>query len=308
MFQILNMGLLDICWGVPFLCLSILVMTCFFDALFRIRHITQTVESHKKERDLISSYLRSGNMIDAGKLIDSSRDPVVSASVSVLNAGVKKRFHDYGALKEEIKDVLNGILKVPHELIFDYFCAVILTVGFGGTTLSFFYLLANFDINTSDFSQLFRYLAVGIKSSFFGAIASILMSTGHVWLKKKVEAEKEMLINEDFHKNLIWIINSSLTEANGQTNSAGNNGGDMVSKQRINSDSKQLQDLTKRKEGIDSFIKRARNGFNQKRLEYASKPKLWQEIEERFTNKLSQMKKESCDIELQIEELEGAFK
>jgi hypothetical protein len=247
MFQILNMGLLDICWGVPFLCLSILAMTCFFDALFRIRNITQTIEFHKKERDRISHYLKSGNMIDAGKLIDSSSDPVVSASASVLNAGVQKRFNDYGALKEEIKDVLNGILKVPHELIFDYFCTVILTVGFGGTTLSFFHLLANFDINTSDFSQLFRYLAVGIKSSFFGAIASILMSTGHVWLRKKVEAEKEALINEDFHKNLIWIINSSLTEVNGQTNSSGNNSGKV-------------------------------------------------------------MKKESCDIELQIEELEGAIK
>lgn len=247
MFQILNMGLLDICWGVPFLCLSILAMTCFFDALFRIHNITQTIESHKKERYLIASYLRSGNLVDAGKLIDSSRDPVVSASASVLSAGVQKRFDDYGALRQEIKDVLNGIFKVPHELIFNYFCTVILTVGFGGTTLSFFYLLANFDINTSDFSQLFRYLSVGIKSSFFGVVASILMTTGHVWLMKKVEAEKEMLINEDFHKNLIWISNSSLSEVNKPTISPGKNG---------------------------------------KKV----------------------MEKESCDIELQIEELEGTIK
>jgi len=223
MLQILHMGILDICWSVPFLCLSILAMTRFFDALFRIRHITQTIESHKKGRDLISSHLISGNLVDAGRLIDSSRDPVVSALASVLNAGVQKRFNDYGALKEEVKDVLNRILKVPHELIFDYFCAVILTIGFGGTTFSFFHLLANFDINTSDFSQLFRYLSVGIKSSFFGVVASILMTTGHVWLKKIVEVEKVKFMNEDFHQNLIWLSNGSLTETNKLTTSPSKN-------------------------------------------------------------------------------------
>jgi len=130
--------------------------------------------------------LKSGKTVDAGRLISSTRDPVLSASSSVLNAYLHNRSNDYGALKKEIKDILNSTLKVPHELVFNYFCTVILTIGFGGTTLSFFYLLANFDINTSDFSQLFRYLSVGIKSSFFGVVASISMTTGHVWLEKIV--------------------------------------------------------------------------------------------------------------------------
>jgi hypothetical protein len=217
MLQILNMGLLDIFWGVPFLCLSILAMTCFFDALLRIHNITKTIEFHKKERDQISNYLKSGNLVDAGKIIDSTRDPIVRASASVLNASVKNRFNDYDALKDDIRDSLNSILKVPHELIFDYFCTVILTVGFGGTILSFFHLLANFNINTSDFSQLFRYLAVGIKSSFFGAIASILMHTGYVWLKKTVEVENERFVNEDFHKNLVCAISRPSAETSKTT-------------------------------------------------------------------------------------------
>jgi len=231
MFQILNMGLLDICWGVPFLCLSILAMTCFFDALFRVRHITRTIRSHKRERELISHCLKSGKPVDAGRLVSSSRDPVVSASASVLNAYLHNRSNDYGALKEEVKDILNGTLKVPHELIFNYFCTVILTIGFGGTTLSFFYLLANFDINTSDFSQLFRYLSVGIKSSFFGVVASISMTTGHVWLKKIVEAEKAKFMNEDFHQNLIWLSNTSPVETQGQTIRPSNNGRRVLEKE-----------------------------------------------------------------------------
>jgi|TARA_B100001971_G_C18158483_1_gene520007 hypothetical protein len=41
--------------------------------------------------------------------------------------------------------------------------------------------------------------------------------------------------------------------------------------------------------------------------EYAHKPKLRQETTERFTKKISQMKKESNEIERQISELEGAI-
>jgi Mg2+ and Co2+ transporter CorA len=41
--------------------------------------------------------------------------------------------------------------------------------------------------------------------------------------------------------------------------------------------------------------------------QYAHKPKLRQEITERFTKKISQIKKESSEIEHQIKELEGAI-
>lgn len=251
MFQILNMGLLDIFWGVPFLCLSILAMTYFFDALFKVYNITNKIECHKKDRTLLSYHLRSGNLANAIEIIDSSKDPFIHSSASVLNAYLHNRINDYGALKEGIRDGLNGILKVPHELIFNYFCTVILTVGFGGTTLSFFHLLANFDINTSDFSQLFRYLSVGIKSSFFGVIASILMSTGHVWLEKKVEVEKERLTNEDFHQNLIWIFNSPSAETNEQTINSGKNGEKAMLKQGIDPRAEHLQALTKKKESYE---------------------------------------------------------
>ncbi|MBC8550437.1 MAG: hypothetical protein H8D23_12400 [Candidatus Brocadiales bacterium] len=223
MFQILNMGLLDICWGVPFLCLSILAMTCFFDSLFKINIITKTIKSNKKERDRLSCYLKAGNLADAERLINSSSDPVVSASASVLNAGVQKRFDDYGALKQDVKDVLNDILNVPHELVFEYFGTVILTIGFSGTLLSFFYTLINFDSNVNGFSQLFGFLAVGIKSSLICASSAILMTTGHVRLKKKMEIEREVLIGEDFYKNLICVVSHSLAETNKTTISSGTN-------------------------------------------------------------------------------------
>lgn len=49
-------------------------------------------------------------------------------------------------------------------------------------------------------------------------------------------------------------------------------------------------------------------GFDQKKREYAHRPKLWQVMKDRFTKKLSQIKKESYEIELQIKELEGTVK
>lgn len=241
MVQILKMAPLDLFWGIPFLFLSILVMTRFFDALFRIRHIAQTIKSHKKERDSLSNYLKSGNLVGASKIIDSSKDPLIHYSASVLNAYLHNRINDYGALRKDVKDVLNGILKVPHELIFEYFCTVILTIGFAGTLLSFFCMLINFDSN-GGFSLLFAFLAVGIKSSLFSASSAILMTTGHVWLRKKVEAEKEMLINEDFYKNLIWISNSPSAETNEQRISPDKNGKKVIEKESCDIE-RQIEEL-----------------------------------------------------------------
>jgi len=216
MFDILKMSTLDLFWGVPFLCLSIMAMTCYFDAMLKVFNITSRIESHRKERSRLSNYFKSGKKIDTERMIDSSRDPVICASSSVLTACAENRLKDYGTLKSEIRDNLDSLLKVPHEGVFNFFCGVILSIGFGGTTFSFFHLLANFDINTSDFSQLFRYLSIGIKSSFFGVVASILMSTGHVWLEKKIEEAKERFTHEKFYQNLIWVFNNSTSEMSKQ--------------------------------------------------------------------------------------------
>lgn len=308
MFDILKMSSLDLFWGIPFLCLSIMAMTCYFDSLFKVLNITARIESHKKERSRFSNYFRSGSIANPGEIIDSSRDPVICASASVLSACAQNRLKDYGTLKSEVRDSLNSLLKVPHEGVFSFFCGVILSIGFGGTTFSFFHLLANFDINTSDFSQLFRYLSVGIKSSFFGVVASILMSSGHVWLEKKVEGVKEKFIREDFYQNLIWIFNNSTVETNKQIISSGNNGEKVISEQEIDPESNLLQDLTKRKKYIASFIKNLQVELEQRKQKYVNRPKLWQEVEERFTKKLNQLEKELFGIELQITELECTVK
>ena len=308
MFDILKMSSLDLFWGVPFLCLSIMAMTCYLDALFKVLNITARIESHKKERSCFLKYFRSGRIVNPKEVIDSSQDPVICASASVINACAQNRIKDYSVLKSDIRDSLNSLLKVPHEGIFSFFCGVILSLGFGGTTFSFFHLLANFDINTSDFSQLFRYLSVGIKSSFFGVVASILMSSGHVWLEKKVEGAKEKFIHEDFYQNLIWIFNNSTAETNKQIVSSGNNGKKIMLKQGTDSGSNFLQNLTKRKKNIASLIKTIQIESEQVKQKYVNRPEVWQEMEERFTKKINQLKKESYDIELQITELECTVK
>lgn len=243
--QILKMGALDLFWGVPFLFLSIQAMTYFIDALFKVSAISRRIISDKKDRTLLFYHLKSGNMSNVKKIITSSKDPLILSSASILNAYVQNRVKDFDTLKNEIKDNLNELLKIPHEGFFNYFCGVILLIAYAGTLLSFFFLLNNFDINTNDFSELFKYMAVGIKSSIFGVAASALMSTGHVWLEKM--AEKTKFTREEFYQNLMEIFNNSLTEIQSNTISSGTNGKDVLIKQRINPKADQRQALTKRR-------------------------------------------------------------
>jgi hypothetical protein len=134
------------------------------------------------------------------------------------------------------------------------------------------------------------------------------MSSGHVLLEKKVEGVKEKFIHEDFYQNLIWIFNNSTTETNKQIISSGNNVKKIMLKQDTDSGSYFLQNLTKRKTYIASLIKNIQIESEQRKQKYVNRPEVWQEMEERFTRKINQLKKESYDIELQITELECAVK
>ncbi len=305
MVQILKMGTLDLFWGIPFLFLSILAMTYFLDALFKVYSVTGKIVAHKKDRYLLSYHLKSGNMSNARKIITSSKDPLILSSATILNACVQSRYRNYDTLRKEIKDNLNGLLKIPHEGFFNYFCGVILLVAYAGTLLSFFFLLNNFDIDTNDFSELFKYMAVGIKSSIFGVGASALMSTGYAWLEKI--AEKTKFIREEFCQNLIELFNTSLTEIREHKLNSGNNSKGVLIKQGIDPKTERMQDLTKRKGSLTLLLKKVQDGLNQKMNEYSHKPKLRQEISERFTKKISQINEESSEIEQQIKELEGAI-
>ena len=305
MLQRLIMRTHEIFSVVPFLLLSILAMTYFIDALFKVYAVTGKIAAHKKDRYLLSYHLKSGNMSNVRKIITSSKDPLILSSTSILNAYVQNRFKDFDTLRNEIKDNLNGFLKIPHEGFFNYFCGVIMLIAYAGTLLSFFFLLNNFDINTNDFSELFKYMAVGIKSSIFGVGASALMSTGHVWLEKI--AEKTKFEREEFYQNLMEIFNNSLAETHGNTVSSGTNGKDILIKQRIDPKTDHRQALTKRKGSLALLLKKVQDVFNQKMNEYSHKPKLRQEITERFTQKINQINKESSEIEQQINELGSAI-
>ena len=305
MLQILKMGTLDLFWGIPFLCLSILAMTYFIDALFKVSAISRGVISYKKDRTLLSYHLKSGNISNVRKIITSSKDPLIISSTSILNAYVQNRLKDFDTLRNEIKDNVNGFSRIPHEGFFNYFCGVILLIAYAGTLLSFFFLLNNFDINTNDFSELFKYMAVGIKSSIFGVGASALMSTGHTLLERI--AEKTKFICEEYCQNLTEIFDTSLTEIREHKSSSGNNSKGVLIKQDIDPETKRMQALTKRKCSLGLLLKKVQDGLNQKMNEFSHKPKLRKEISERFTKKISQINKESSEIEQQIKELEGAI-
>ena len=305
MLQILKMGTLDLFWGIPFFFLSVLAMTYFLDSLFKLYAVTGKIATNKKDRNLLSYHLNSGNMSDARKIITSSKDPMILSSGSILNSYIQNRFKDVDTLRNEIKDNLDGLLKIPHEGFFNYFCGVILLVAYAGTLLSFFFLLNNFDINTNDFSELFKYMAVGIKSSIFGVAASALMSTGHVCLEKITE--KTEFMREEFCQNLMEIFNNSLAEIPANTFSPDTNGKDVLVKQVIDPKIEQMHELTKRKGNLANLLKKIQDVLNQKMNEYAHKPKLRQEISERFKQKIGQISKESNEIEQQIKELGGAI-
>ena len=305
MLQILKMSSLDLFWGIPFLYLSILATTYFLDALFKVYDITGKIATHKQDRYDLTNHLKSGNMSDARKIITSSKDPMILSSGSILNSYIQNRFKDVDTLRNEIKDNLDGLLKIPHEGFFNYFCGVILLVAYAGTLLSFFFLLNNFDINTNDFSELFKYMAVGIKSSIFGVAASALMSTGHVWLEKIIERKDFM--REEFYQNLMEIFCNTLDETQGNTFGSDVNGKDMLIKQSIESKDNQIKELTKRKGKLTIILKKVQDGLKQKIKEYSNKPKLRQEITERFMQKINLINKESSEIEQQIKKLESAI-
>ena len=205
MLKILNMGILDLAWGIPFLFMCYVAMTKYFDSRQRIRNLAKNITRYKSNRDKISGYLSTGDLESAEKLVMSTNDPLIKASVSVLKEGLKSRFDDYGALKDDINKNVDNLLKVPHTSVFENFAATILVIGFAGTLWSFFYTLINFDASKG-FQQLFFYLAVGIKSSFFAACASGLMGSYYARLKIKVEHEIEKFKEEVFYKNLIYFV------------------------------------------------------------------------------------------------------
>ena len=205
MLKILNMGLLDLAWGIPFLFMCYVAMTRYFDSRQRIRNLAKNITRYKSSRDKISGYLSTGDLESAERLILSTNDPLIKTSVSVLKEGLKSRFYDYGALKDDINENVDNLLKVPHASVFENFGATILVIGFAGTLWSFFYTLTNFDASKG-FQQLFFYLAVGIKSSFFAACASGLMGSYYAGLKMKVEHETVKFKEEMFYKDLIYFV------------------------------------------------------------------------------------------------------
>lgn len=219
MQQFLQLSKIDIFWFIPFLVLSFIAAVLFFDAYFQIY-----LRAKDGSRKLFLERIVHGCDLEE---VRKMRDPLIRAVASLfpfkndddslpdacsfaapLQAGqVSAEEGDAScSVRRKIKDSLHSLIttRLPHENFFNYYCGVIMLIAYLGTLISMFFLLSNFNIQVSDFSDLFKFMGVGIKSSLFGVAASAIMSTGIIYLEKLMERRKEIV--EDFGKELIRTI------------------------------------------------------------------------------------------------------
>lgn len=189
MHEFLSMSLLDLCWGVPFLYLSHITMFQLIDSFCQIY-----IGKERRSWGRLLDCTRAGDKVYAGKILDSARDPLLIQLKSPLI-----RFLNGASISsEEIKDWLKKAnsslnLKLPHEEPLNSFCGDILYVGFFGTIISMFFLFSRFDMNVSEFSEIFVYMGMAMKSSAFGIAASFLVSRGLVILGQRLEVRENIV-------------------------------------------------------------------------------------------------------------------
>lgn len=200
--QLLEFHSIDIIWGVPWLCLSILAMKYFFDAAFEIYFKTSS-----NERGLLLDYLGKRNTLGVKEILEGSKDILIRSIAPLMPPNHSVSEMDSVSLKSKIKDSLQGYLdtNVPHENFFHFYKEVILLISYGGNLISAIYLLNTFDINNSVFSDVFRICSIGLKSSLLGVGASAAMASGGIYLKKMMERRRG--VAEDFCENLIKKLN-----------------------------------------------------------------------------------------------------
>lgn len=200
--QLLEFHSIDILWVAPWLCLSILAVKYFFDAVFEI-----SFKTNSNERGLLLNCLGTGDQSGVKEIVEGSKDILIRTIAPLMVPNYSVYEMDSASLKSNINDRLRCFsdTNVPHENFFNFYERVILLISYGGNLISAIYLLNTFDIKNSVFSDVFRIMSIGLKASLVGVGASAAMASGNMYLKKLMERRR--CVAEDFCENLVKKLN-----------------------------------------------------------------------------------------------------
>lgn len=192
---------LDFIWLAPFFYLSFVTLTQMLEAFSKV-----FVRKINSDRLLLLDCIREGRHTDAKGIILSTKDHIIDGFGDNLIEYLDGVISETSNIEDNLKSSLHKLLrlKLPHELSLNSFCGDILYVGFGGTVLSMLYLFSRFKVEITEFSQIFVYMGMAMKSSAFGVAASFLVSRGIVVLAQRLEIRKEAA--RDFHNELLGAI------------------------------------------------------------------------------------------------------
>lgn len=200
--QLLEFHSIDLIWGVPYLCLSVLAVKYFFDAAFEIYF-----KANSSERGLLLNYLGARNLSGANEIMKGSKDFLIRSVAPFFAINHPVSANNAVSLKSKIEDRLQRLLQenVPHEDYFHFYREVILLLSYGGNLISAIFLLNTFDIKNSVFSDVFKIMSIGLKASLMGVGASAVMSSANIYLRKLMERRRG--VAKDFYESLISMIN-----------------------------------------------------------------------------------------------------
>jgi hypothetical protein len=198
MLGFLKMSLLDLSWGLAFLYMSITTMSQYIDAYQQIR-----LKERNKDRDELIACLSKGKNVRAVKIIESTGDPLLKTFSTQIKSMIEMRYESRNLLRDALVKRLSVMPKVemPHREALNSFCGDILYVGFFGTIVSQFCLFSKFDMNVSEFSEIFVYMGMAMKSSAFGIAASFIVSRGLIVLGQKMVSREG--ITKEYAQELI---------------------------------------------------------------------------------------------------------
>ena len=211
MGKMLIMQVNDLYWGIPFLIIIFFTVKHFMDSFFTV-YIKPVCRDRELLLDFIST--RDPNTIDS---IMSSKDPLVSSVTPVVSKGftaVELEGKDnFKLLKRNLKERLYRLVRIeiPHKEFLNYYAGAIILVGYFGNLIANFLMFSNFGVNSNNFLEHFKSMAIGIKSCFFGVIGVIIIPLGNIYLETLLKKRK--LIVENFYKAIISRIDRSHEEA-----------------------------------------------------------------------------------------------
>jgi hypothetical protein len=201
MLGFLKMSLLDLSWGIAFLYMSITTMSHYIEAYLQI-----SLKKRSMDREELIVCLRTGRDKNAGKILGSTKDPLLKALSAQIKAMIEMRYESGNLFREAITKRLSGMLKpeMPHRESLNSFCGDILYVGFFGTIVSQFCLFSTFDMKVNEFSEIFVYMGMAMRSSAFGIAASFIVSRGLIILGQKMISREKVI--KEYAQELINVF------------------------------------------------------------------------------------------------------